>query len=702
LSLNWPLITGLVVNVLLWILVFRVRMRSRTGNLIAAARRLQEEIDVREGFERALKESEQRLAMALSAAGLGLWDRDIPSGRLVFDHQWTGMLGYAIEDIEPHFTAWEALIHPDDLPDVRSRTKELHEGRADSYRGEFRLRGKSGEWRWILSLGRPISWDADGKPLRVIGTHQDITERKRIEQALRDSEARFRLLFEKMRSGFSLHEIICDENGTPCDYRFLEVNPAFEKLTGLKADQIVGKTVKEVLPQTEDYWIEVFGKVALTGEPAQLEQYSRAFDRYYEVMGYSPRKGQFAAVFNDVTDRHRAEEERRRIESGIQHAQKLESLGVLAGGIAHDFNNLLMGILGNANLALGVLPKESPIRSDLEEIETAGRRAADLCRQMLAYSGKGKFEIKPLDLNGVVEEISHLLEVSISKQAVLKYHLSDNLPTVEADGTQLRQVVMNLITNASEAIGDQSGIIRVATGARECSRKYLLQTFPGKDLPAGLYVYLEVTDTGCGMTREIRDRIFEPFFTTKFTGRGLGLAAVLGIVRGHRGTVHLQTESGRGTCFRVYLPPCDQPAASEHPSPLDTAQLQTKGKVLLIDDDETVRSVGRRMLEKMGVTVITADDGRHGVEVFKKNMQDVSCVLLDLTMPHMNGEEAYKELRRLKPDVKVILSSGYSETEIATRFAGMGLAGYLHKPYDKATLREAISVALQNGDDQSL
>lgn len=360
-----------------------------------------------------------------------------------------------------------------------------------------------------------------------------------------------------------------------------------------------------------------------------------------------------------------------------------------------------MGILGNANLAQAALPPTSPVQSDLKEIETAGRRAADLCRQMLAYSGKGKFEIKPVDLNDIVREISHLLEVSISKSVVLKYELANNLPAIEADGTQLRQIVMNLITNASEAIGEQSGVIRIETGAQDCSREDLLGTFPGKELTPGIYVYLEVTDTGGGMAPEVQERIFEPFFTTKFTGRGLGLAAVLGIVRGHKGTIRLVSEPGRGTHFRVLLPPCTEAAIAEPQNPVDTAVLQASGKVLLIDDDETVRAVGRRMLESMGISVLTANDGRQGIEVFNQYIQEIGGVILDLTMPHMNGEETYRELRRIKKDVRVILSSGYSETEVTTRFAGLGVAGYLHKPYDKATLRETLSPVLEHRDHRA-
>ena len=410
-------------------------------------------------------------------------------------------------------------------------------------------------------------------------------------------------------------------------------------------------------------------------------------------------KGEFDFQFGvgiDITERKRAEEERRELEAQVQQAQKLESLGVLAGGIAHDFNNLLVGILGHADLALDQLSPASPARPCVKDIETAAKRAADLTRQMLAYSGKGRFVIERLDLNEVVAEMTHLLEVSISKKAIPKYNYADNLPAIEADGTQIRQVIMNLITNASEALGDRSGVISISTGAMECDRAYLSGTYLDEELPDGVYVYLEVTDTGCGMDEETCRKIFDPFYTTKFTGRGLGLAAVLGIMRGHKGALKVQSEPGRGTTFKILLPAVGEPAAAVREAPPRARGWHGTGTVLLVDDEETVRTVGRQFLERAGFSVLTAADGPEALELFREHADDIVCVVLDLTMPHMGGEEAFRKLRDIRADVRVIMSSGYNEQEVTQRFAGAGLAGFIQKPYRGSELLAKLGEVLES------
>jgi signal transduction histidine kinase len=397
------------------------------------------------------------------------------------------------------------------------------------------------------------------------------------------------------------------------------------------------------------------------------------------------------AVFTDITDRKRAEDEQNKLAAQMQEVQKLESLGVLAGGIAHDFNNLLMAIMGNADLALLTLSPSSPARTNLEEITRASQRAAELCRQMLAYSGKGRFMVGRHDLSEVVREMTQMLEVSISKKASLRYYFSPDLLPVEADITQLRQVIMNLITNASEALEEQSGIISVSTGIMECDQTYLAESFLDDKLHEGTYVYLEVSDSGCGMDTETCRKIFDPFFTTKFTGRGLGLAAVLGIVRGHKGAIKVYSEPGQGSTIKILLPavdwtPEDRQRAEETP----TAPVKT-GTILLVDDDPHVRKVGSHMLSRLGFRVLTAVDGFEAIEVFRAGKEEIDCILLDLTMPRMNGEEAFRELRRLKADVRVILSSGYNEQEVIQRFSGKGLSGFIQKPYTLAKLQETLN-----------
>ncbi|MEI6827818.1 MAG: response regulator, partial [Desulfuromonadales bacterium] len=362
------------------------------------------------------------------------------------------------------------------------------------------------------------------------------------------------------------------------------------------------------------------------------------------------------------------------------------------GGIAHDFNNILTAIIGNADLALMRINKESPAVDNLQRIEQAAGRAADLAKQMLAYSGKGRFVIENINLNTLLEEMLRMLEVSITKKALLRINPHHHLPTVEADATQMRQIIMNLVINASEAIGEKSGVIAISTGCMDCDRNYLKDVWLDENICEGLYVYLEIADSGCGMDKETMAKIFDPFFTTKFTGRGLGMAAVLGIVRGHKGAIKVYSELNRGTTFKILLPASSRPVEIFNGAG-HNEDWQGSGTVLLVDDEETIRGIGSEMLKELGFTVITAEDGREGVEQFKQN-PDISFVILDLTMPHMDGVQCFRELKQLKPDVKVIMSSGYNEQEVTQKFVGKGLAGFIQKPYKFSVLKEAVQVLI--------
>jgi len=403
--------------------------------------------------------------------------------------------------------------------------------------------------------------------------------------------------------------------------------------------------------------------------------------------------GIIVSAIGGEDNRRMAEEVRQKFEAKVQQAQKLESLGVLAGGIAHDFNNLLTAILGNANVALMDLAPESPVRDSLRSIEEASCRAAELCRQMLAYAGLNRFVAEPVNLPRLVQELTHLLHVSVSKKALLRCVLAEDLPAIEADPAQLRQVAMNLIINASEAIGEAEGVIAIFTGIMQCEEAYLRECHPAGSLACGKYVYLEVIDTGCGMDPEALARIFDPFYTTKFSGRGLGLASVLGIVRQHRGNLKVESVPGRGTTFRVLFPASEKAAV-----PADTdgqpAAWQGTGTILLVDDEAPVRNVATKMLECCGFSVLIASDGYEAVEQFREHSEEIACVLLDFAMPRMDGEETYRELRRLRRDVPIVLASGYSAFDVQNRFPDGGLAGFIEKPYDLqklgATLREVL------------
>jgi PAS domain S-box-containing protein len=374
--------------------------------------------------------------------------------------------------------------------------------------------------------------------------------------------------------------------------------------------------------------------------------------------------------------RNREEVARREAEASEAHAyhvQKLESIGVLAGGIAHDFNNLLHVVLGNADLARLHVPGDSPAREHLDEVVRATQRAAELTQQLLAYSGRGALESRQLDLSREVREMATLLRTAISKQATLKWDLSPELPPVTADPTQLRQIVMNLITNASDALGEGSGTITLRTGVVESAES---------DAEPPDSVFLEVSDTGCGMDTDTLQRIFDPFFSTKFTGRGLGLAAVMGIVESHQGRVRIRTAPGEGTSFRVVLPAVAGKAEAP-PRRLTGAGWRGQGTVLVVEDEEGVREVVGRMLERLGFQVITATDGVDALRVLGEHADGVAAVLLDLSMPRMGGPETVQLLRERSPGLPVVLMSGYTEQDMASKIlngAG-GAVGFLQKPF---------------------
>lgn len=638
---------------------------------------------IRETIRRLQVISDQSIVGFCRMDGNGIiLDCNPAFARMVLGQPWQKLVGQCIHDL----SATENLASERD-----ALKRAMAEGREELL-SRRRYIHEDGSTVWVdLAL---TFVDDEGEQPTVFAAALDVTEQVYIEGALERSEKNFRQLFDTMTSGCALHRIICDDDGKPVDYRFLSINAAFETQTGLKGADVVGKTVKEVLPDTEDFWIETYGKVALTGEPIEFEHYSSPLARHYLVTAYCPEHLLFAVVFNDITEQKRIAHERQELERQVLHAQKLESLGVLAGGIAHDFNNLLMAILGNADLAISALPAGSPVRHDILEIEKASRRAADLCRQMLAYSGKGEFVVEPINVRELIEDMQGIFSVSISKRAALRLALTD-VPAIMADPSQIQQILMNLIINASEAIGDKSGIITVSTGTMHCDADYLRTTYLDMDVSEGDFVYVEVSDNGCGMSPENQERVFEPFFTTKFTGRGLGMAAVLGIVRGHRGAIKVYSEEDKGTTFKVLLPASDQEALrSAGGARSHDYTWRGSGTVLLVDDEEFVVEIGSRMLSHLGFTPLTAHNGREALDCYKTAQSEIACVLLDLTMPVMDGHETFRELRALDSDVCVILCSGYNERDAIAQFSGKGLAGFIQKPYQMEELRNALHTAL--------
>jgi PAS domain S-box-containing protein len=646
---------------------------------------------------KALRESEERLKFAIAAGDIGLWDLRLDKGLYTGNEHWAGLLGYGPDGAELELNEWIQLIHPDDRESVINAFRGHLDSRTSMYQSEFRMLSGTGEYRWILSTGRVVERDKNREPVRISGTHVDITDRKAAEEQLRATKSR---LTETQRVGhigsWELDTVnirlwwseeqyrifgVDPETFTPSLRSVLRMIPREERKSSLRK-------LRAALQADAPFAIEL----PITGPDGQPHLIALRGHAERDEFG---RAARILGTAQDITERSEAEEERRRLEFQMQQTQKLESLGVLAGGIAHDFNNLLVGIIGHTDLALAELDLDSPVVENLSQIENAARRAADLAKHMLAYSGGGTFTVQPLELSSLVEEMAHLLSSSVSKKVTLRPCLADDLPSIEADATQVGQVVMNLVTNASDAIGDNEGAIHLKTGLRTCDREYLNEGYFGENLPVGDYVYLEVSDSGDGMDAETLRRMFEPFFTTKFTGRGLGLATVMGIARGHKAALRVSSELGHGTRFTVLFPACDRPeSALQEVTPAIDDTRNGKGTVLVVDDEEMVRRLAEVALERMGYEVILANDGQEGVDLFRERGDEVDAVLLDMTMPRMNGDEAYEAMQAIDPEVRVVLTSGYTEQDATQHIGASSLAGFLQKPFKIAALSEAIQKAI--------
>ncbi|MEP6668044.1 MAG: CHASE domain-containing protein [Chthoniobacter sp.] len=714
------LITGLVAflvrNIQRRALVVGHQVSERTAELHTAQETLREDIRRRELVEFALRKSEDRYRAFVEQSTEGIWcfeheppisthlpaDEQIDlmyrNGRLaecndvmarIYGRERSDQLiGAPLEDFSPRSDPQNAAF-----------LRAFIESRYRMIEWETRELDQDGNTRFYLNNQTGIV--EDGLLKRVWGTRRDITERKREAEVQTQQATRLKLAVSAASLGTWDWDLATQR---------VIWSPETERMFGLEPGTFDGTlaTYMSFLYPEDRERVGIIIRHALetpgeTGTDYDLRiMRPDGTTRWIVARGAVLRDAQGRPVrmlgtVMDLTHQRLAEEERNRMERKLQESQKLESLGILAGGIAHDFNNLLTGILGNASFARMDIPANSPAQPSLEQVEIAAQRAADLCKQMLAYSGKGRFIVQQLDLSAVVRETADLLQVSISKSSVLKYALAENLPAISADATQIRQIIMNLVINASEAIGERSGVISVATGVMDADRAYLTEAYLSPNIPEGTYVFLEVSDNGTGMTSETRERIFDPFFTTKFTGRGLGLAAVLGIVRGHSGALKVYSEVGRGTTFKLLLPCAGGPAEAAPDAPAAPPLWRSSGTMLVVDDEDTVRAIARRMLERVGFEVLLASHGHEALEVFHRDGARIVGVLLDLTMPQLDGNATFTELRRLDPEVRVLLMSGFNEQDAITRFAGKGLAGFIQKPFKPETLYNKLQ-AIFAGD----
>jgi len=526
-----------------------------------------------------------------------------------------------------------------------------------------------------------------------------IQEQNRAKEALLVSEARY-------------HAIVEDQTDLICRYRpdgrLSFVNGAYLLYFGKKQEEVMGRQFIPHIPEPDISMIleQIRGitldKPIVNFEHRVIMSDGKVCWQSWVHRGiYSPEGNliEYQAVGRDITERKQMEEEKLSLERHLLHLQKLESLGTMSGGIAHDFNNLLMAVLGNLELSLMKLPQDTPVRNFLSQAVNAVERAAKLSGMMLAYSGKGVYSITEQNLTGLIEKNISMLAAAISKSITFDLKLDQNLPPIMADADQIRQVVVNLINNASESIGNTNGLITLSTGVQEFDQKVLNSARLEEKLAAGRYVWMEVSDSGCGMDAVTMDRLFDPFFTTKFTGRGLGMSVAQGIMRAHKGAILVESSPGGGSAIRVLFPiaagsETEQASAAEVVDTVST-DVRPADIALIVDDEEMIRDVCTTMLGALGFKTVTADGGEEALRIFREQGERINMVLLDYSMPGMDGIALFRALRIIRPDLPVLLASGYSEEEVAERFKGLGLNGFIQKPFNLKRLGDEVRRVLE-------
>ena len=713
-------------------------------------------------------------------------------------------------------------IHPDFREQVRTRARTITEEKKNV---------PAQDQVYLRLDGTPVDVEVSVVPIQFGGEDgglvfmRDITERKEARKALAKSEEQYRILFDNMMSGFAVHEILCDQDGRPVDYRFTAVNAAFERVTGLRGADIVGRTAREILPDLEDRWVERYGKVALEGRECYFEDYSGSLGKHFDARAFSPERGKVAVLFHDITERKlveealvkseeqyrnifenalegifrstaegryvnvnpalvrmfgygspeemieevtdigrhlyvdpgerdrcirilekegalrrfevkmrrrdgstmwsvinsrivrdeagrfryiegmisdvtdlkRAEEALRESERRLRQAQKMESIGTLAGGIAHDFNNILAAIIGYTEMSLCGDVKKKQILANLEHVLQAGLRAKDLVKQILTFSRQGDQELRPILIHSLLKEAVKMLRASLPATIRIRQNIRTGACAILGDPTQIHQVVMNLATNAAHAMHEAGGtlgidLVEVTLDARDAAAIH-------SELHAGAYLKLAVSDTGCGIDPSVLHRIFDPFFTTKEPGEGtgMGLAVAHGIVKSHGGVIVVESEPGKGAVFEIYFPvmASDPAVAVADVSRGDAGKGKGKGRILFVDDEEALTLLTGQLLSRLGYEVVTRTNGVEALEAFRANPDRFDLVLTDQTMPQMTGFELAQEMLRIRPDIPIILCTGFSEAVTPEKAKSVGIREYLMKPLVMRQMTETITRILE-------
>ncbi|HGY55749.1 MAG TPA: PAS domain S-box protein [Caldithrix abyssi] len=631
------------------------------------------DITLEKEAERALRASEERLELALMGANLGLWDWDIKNDSITYNEQCARMLGYSLNELKSFLPLWKNLLHPDDLPLVEKSIHDHLEGKSEFYEAEYRLKAKNGKWHWILDRGRVVARDEKNQPLRMSGTHLDITDRKTAQQNLE------RLATVIEQSGESI--LLMDRN---CHLQY--VNLSFEKSTGYNRDEVIGWHLKEFHP---DIFLQDILDDLRRGQEwnGRLSVKRRDGSSFRVEAVFSPIRDQrknitgYVSVQRDISGEELLADQ-------LRQAQKMESVGRLAGGVAHDFNNILTVITGYSDLCLNQLDKDHPLTRNLKQIRAAAQKAESLTRQLLAFSRKQVLQPKVINLNSVILETQKLLNRLISEDVELVTELTPELGHVYADPGQIEQVLMNLVVNARDAMPD-GGKLVIRTSNFEISGLFSKHL---PDIRDGNYVELTVSDTGHGMDDATREHIFEPFFTTKEEGKGtgLGLSTVYGIVKQSKGHIFVESKVGQGTTFTIYLPRIDAEVQMESDSALSYQQMVGDETILVVEDRTDLRELIHSILKENGYSVLMASDGLGAIELLKRTDEKPQLIISDVIMPRLNIREFLKEIKKIDPALPLLFMSGHHDDVLEEKGLDPSTIVFLHKPFTPIELLRKI------------
>jgi PAS domain S-box-containing protein len=656
------------------------------------------DVTAEEELQEALNVAEERWKLAIEGSNDAVWDWNMKTGFVFHDSNWAGILGYDDNDIAPSLQGWRLLVHPEDLADCEAAMQSHIDGRSSYYQFEYRMRAKTGEWRWVLDRGKIVTRGADGAPLRMVGTHTGITARKDMERhLLRTEELADQVSRIALIGGWELDILTGEVTWTAGVNRIVQLDESVKPKPGMLRDMFpeeAKQTLQAAIDDASTYGKEFDLELPLTTALGN-QAWVRILGRTESVRGKPIRI--FGAI-QDLTLKHESEVARRKLEVQLFHAQKMETLGTLSGGIAHDFNNLLTGIIGYHELAAESVDPDHPARACLDEARKASLRARELVEQILTFGRQSSgVPLDTTDITLVIEEARRFLRATLPSSITITTAISENTPQVMADTTQIHQVLLNLGSNAAHAMRAHGGTLTIGLQKVDVDLT-LSKTLGG--LPPGDYVRLSVGDTGHGMDEATVHRIFEPFFTTKSTreGSGLGLAVVHGIIRGHRGAINVDSVVGQGTTFHIYLPAVTErkaaPVVGYTRAPEGTGQT-----IFIVDDEDMVVRSAKVALEKKGYQVMMFSSAEDCLDHMRNSHARCDALITDQTMPGMQGTELAAAARELVAGLPILIMSGYF-TNISSRALNeLGRVTLLAKPFTSNELAMSVHHALYPAED---